>query len=53
MNKLSRALGKWLFSPYRCNICHQMMNINEGLVIDNKDTTKVIHKRCRDKNAAN
>jgi hypothetical protein len=51
MNKLSRALGRWLFHPYRCNICHQKMNIHDGLVTSNKDDTIVVHKECRNKYA--
>ena len=48
MNKLSRALGRWLFYTYKCRVCNHMMNIHEGLVLDPKDVTKVIHKGCRD-----
>ena len=53
MNQLSRALGRWLFHPYRCNICHHMMNIHEGLVISNKDNNIIIHKECKKKYETN
>jgi hypothetical protein len=48
MNPLSRALGGWLFHLYRCDICKKSMNIHEGLVLNPKDNTRVIHKGCRD-----
>lgn len=49
MNKLYRALGRWLFSPYRCNICNLKMNIHDGLVVSTKDDNRIIHKECRNK----
>lgn len=50
MNSLSRALGGWLFHLYRCDVCRKSMNIHDGLVLNPKDNTRVIHKECRDKN---
>jgi hypothetical protein len=47
MNKLSRALGRWLFYPYQCRVCKHKMNIHDGLVIDPNDETRVIHKGCK------
>lgn len=47
MNKLSRALGRWLFIQYKCSLCKKSMNIHEGLILDPKDNTKVIHKGCK------
>ena len=53
MNKLSNALGRWLFHPYRCTICKQSMNIHDGLILDPKDNTKVIHKGCKNETVRN
>ncbi len=47
MNTLSRALGRWLFNPYRCSLCKQLMNVHDGLKVDPNDTTKVVHKVCK------
>lgn len=47
MNQLSRSLGKWLFNPYKCSVCKQKMNIHDGIVLDPKDNSKVIHKGCK------
>ncbi len=53
MNNLSRALGRWLFNPYRCSICNHMMNIHDGLILDPKDNNKVIHKGCKNATVRN
>lgn len=53
MNKLSRALGRWLFHPYRCSICERQMNIHHGLTLDPKDNTRVIHKGCKNDKDSN
>lgn len=47
MNKLARALGKWLVYPYQCRVCKKKMNIHDGLILDPKDVTRVIHKGCK------
>lgn len=53
MNKLSKALGRWLFHLYRCSVCNKAMNIHEGLVLDPKDNNRVIHKGCRNDKSSN
>ena len=53
MNNLSRALGRWLYNPYRCSVCKQVMNIHDGLVVESKDNTKVIHKGCKNATVRN
>lgn len=52
MNQLSRALGRWLFNPYKCSVCKQKMNIHDGIILDPTDNNRVIHKGCKnDKNS--
>lgn len=47
MNKLVKALGRWLFYPYKCRVCGNKMNIHDVLVLDPDNETRVIHKKCR------
>ena len=47
MNKLSKALGRWLFQPYQCSVCRLKLNIHDGLILDSKDNNKVMHKGCK------
>lgn len=47
MNKRAKALGRWLFYPYKCRVCKHKMNINDGLTVDPSDDTRIIHKGCK------
>ena len=53
MNKLSRALGRWLFAPYPCRVCKHKMNIHDGLIVDPTNDTRVIHKGCKNETNRN
>ena len=45
MNTYSRAMGRWLFHPYRCHKCKQQMTFLQGMRLD-RERNAMIHTKC-------